>query len=73
MKVLRVYVDMSVLGGLFDEHLPERVAQARLFWQSVADGTLRIIVSDVLDEELVDAPQCVKDFLVPHQNLWAKK
>ena len=61
-KTWRIYVDSSVVSGVFDHHLPERVEQARLFWQSVADGKVRIIASDVLDEELADAPQHIQDF-----------
>jgi predicted nucleic acid-binding protein len=63
-KIWRIYVDSSVVSGVFDHHMPERVEQARSFWQSVADGKSRIIASDVLDEELADAPQHVRDFFV---------
>jgi predicted nucleic acid-binding protein len=42
--------------------MPERVKQARLFWQSVVDGNIRIIASDVFDEEQENAPQYVRDF-----------
>ena len=58
----RVYVDNSIVSGMFDDHLPERVEQTGLFWQAVIDDKIRIIASDVLDEELVKAPQHVRDF-----------
>jgi len=62
LKELRVYVDNSVIGGMFDEHMPERVAQTKLFWQAVIDGKIQIIVSDVLVVEQENAPQHVRDF-----------
>ena len=61
-KILRVYVDNSVVSGMFDDHIPERVEQTERFWQAVIDGTIRVIASDVLDEELAKAPQHVRDF-----------
>ena len=61
-KVKRVYVDNSVISGMFDDHLPERVKQTALFWQAVIDGKIRVIASDVLDEESRMAPQHVRDF-----------
>jgi predicted nucleic acid-binding protein len=61
-KIKRVYVDNSVVSGMFDDHLPERVEQTGRFWQAVIDGTIRIIVSDVLEGEAKRAPQNVRDF-----------
>ena len=61
-KIKRVYVDNSVVSGMFDGHMPERVEHMRQFWQAVIDGKIRIIASDVLDEEVADAPQRVRNF-----------
>ena len=61
-KIKRVYVDNSIVSGMFDDHMPERVEHMRLFWQAVIDGKIRIIASDVLDEEVADAPQRVRNF-----------
>ena len=61
-NIKRIYVDNSVVSGMFDTHMPERVDHMRLFWQAVIDGKIRIIVSDVLDEEVADAPQHVRNF-----------
>jgi len=58
----RVYVDNSVVSGMFDTHMPERVEHMRQFWQAVIDGKFRIIASDVLKKEVSDAPQHVRDF-----------
>ena len=61
-KIRRVYIDNSVVSGMFDDHMPERVASMKLFWQAVIDGKLNIIASDVLDEEQKKAPMHVRDF-----------
>ena len=61
-KIWRIYVDSSVVNGVFDYHLPERVEQAKRFWSDVENGRIRIIVSDVLKDELDDAPQHVNDY-----------
>jgi predicted nucleic acid-binding protein len=58
----RVYVDNSVISGMFDDHMPERVKQTGLFWQTVIDGEIRIIASDVLKREVADAPLHVRNF-----------
>ena len=55
-------MDSSVVSGVFDHHMPERVEQAKLFWQSVADGKIRIVASDILEQEMRDAPKHVRDF-----------
>jgi hypothetical protein len=50
----RVYVDNSVVSGMFDtnDH-PERV---KSFWKAVFDGKIRVVLSDVLDKEVKDSP-----------------
>jgi len=56
----RVYVDSSVVSGMFDSN--EHPAQVRPFWNAVINGRVRIIVSDLLRDELEGAPQIVRDF-----------
>ena len=56
----RVYVDSSVVSGLFDNNdHPERV---KPFWDAVFDSRIRVVLSDVLENEIRDAPQHVQDF-----------
>jgi len=59
-QILRVYVDNSVISGMFDanDH-PER---ARPFWSAVFDGKIRVILSDVLVVEVERSPQHVREF-----------
>ena len=61
-KIMRVYVDNSVVSGMFDDHMPERVAHMERFWQAMIDGKIKIIASDVLRDEMVDSPQHVREF-----------
>ncbi len=56
----RVYIDTSVVGGQFDK---EFSADTIPFFEAVTNGQIIIIVSDLLEAELLRAPQYVRDFL----------
>jgi predicted nucleic acid-binding protein len=56
-KEYRVYVDTSVVNGMFDH-----AEQTKPFWGAVIDGKVKIIVSDILIAELKDAPEHVRQF-----------
>ena len=56
----RVYIDTSVVGGQFDK---EFSADTIPFFQGVAEGLFTIIVSDLLEAELLRAPEHVRNFL----------
>ncbi len=58
MKQLRVYIDTSVVGGCFDD---EFASASLALFKKVAQGEIEIIISDLLLEELIGAPQRVKD------------
>jgi len=59
-KILRVYVDSSVISGMFDENdHPER---AKPFWNAVKNGKVRVVLSDVLVGEVERAPQHIREF-----------
>jgi predicted nucleic acid-binding protein len=56
----RVYVDSSVVSGMFDENdHPRRV---KPFWNAVFDGKIRVVLSSVLEDEVNEAPLYVRDF-----------
>ena len=56
----RAYVDNSVISGMFDENdHPER---ARPFWSAVFNGKIRVVLSDILEDEIARAPQHIRDF-----------
>ena len=56
-----IYIDTSVVGGFFDEEFKE--ATQRLFDRLVNDE-VRFVISDILELELLQAPQHVKDLLM---------
>jgi len=56
--IRRVYVDGCAIGGLFNQY----AEQTKPFWDAVQNGEITIIVSDVFDQEVEKAPQCVRDF-----------
>jgi predicted nucleic acid-binding protein len=61
-KIWRIYVDSTVVSGMFDYHMPERIERAKLFWNDVKNGKIRIVASEVLEQEIRNAPQHVRDF-----------
>ncbi|MFM8512402.1 MAG: PIN domain protein [Bacteroidota bacterium] len=56
----RIYIDTSVVGGYFDD---EFSADTIPFFNRVKNGEIMIIVSDILEAELMSAPNFVKVLL----------
>lgn len=56
MRILRVYLDTSVLGGCFDEEFAE---DSNRILQSIRDGKLLALTSEVVVRELTFAPPAV--------------
>ena len=61
---MRVYVDTSVFGGYYDDEFKEWTPK---FFEEVESGTHQIVVSALVEQELVDAPQNVKQLFAKHQ------
>jgi len=59
MRKIRIYVDSSAVSGVFNERTAE---QTKPFWDAVEDGEVAVILSDVLEQEVERAPQCVRNF-----------
>ena len=57
----RIYIDTSVVGGYFDEEFKE--ATIKLF-ERLDNNEIIFVVSDLLDLELINAPQHVKEHLL---------
>jgi len=55
-----VYLDTSIYGGYFDEEFS--VSTANLF-DRIHRENIKVIVSEVLDAELQNAPKYVRDLL----------
>lgn len=64
----RIYIDTSVVGGQFDK---EFSADTIPFFNAVTNGQFIIIISDLLEAELLRAPKQVRDFLmtIPTQHI----
>jgi predicted nucleic acid-binding protein len=56
----RIYIDTSVVGGYFDDEFSEDTIP---FFDRVKSGEIMIIVSDILEVELLRAPDFVKELL----------
>ena len=56
----RIYIDTSVVGGQLDK---EFSSDTTPFFDAVSTGQLVIIVSDLLEAELLRAPAQIRDFL----------
>jgi predicted nucleic acid-binding protein len=56
----RIYIDTSVVGGFFDEEFKEDTIP---LFQRLENDEIIFIVSDLLDLELINAPQNVRDLL----------
>jgi hypothetical protein len=57
----RIYIDTSVVGGYFDEEFKE--ATIKLF-ERLDNHEIIFVVSDLLDLELINSPQKVKEHLL---------
>ena len=60
MKPFRVYIDTSVVGGCFDDEFQKL---SRRFFEQVRVADIRLLVSDLLIEELEGAPEDVRGLL----------
>lgn len=58
--IQRVYIDTSVVGGQFDKEFSKATSS---FFELVNSGKIILIISDLLEAELLKAPQFVKNFL----------
>jgi predicted nucleic acid-binding protein len=56
----KIYIDTSVVGGYFDDEFSTETIP---FFERVIKGELEIIVSDLLEAELLRAPDFVKQLL----------
>jgi predicted nucleic acid-binding protein len=55
-----IYIDTSVVGGYFDHEFEKDTVP---FFDRVIDGELTIMISDLLEAELLRAPDFVKELL----------
>jgi predicted nucleic acid-binding protein len=60
MKKLRIYIDTSVLGGYFDD---EFNVDTKLLFDEILRGEYKLVISDLTERELVNAPENVRTLL----------
>ena len=61
----RIYIDTSVIGGYFDEEFMEAT---QLLFQRLEQKEVVFVISDLLDLELIDAPERVRLLLTKYPN-----
>ena len=59
----RIYNDISIVGGYFDDEFRE--ATEKLFAR-LENNEINFVISDLLDLELINAPQRVKQHLLQY-------
>lgn len=57
---MRVYIDTSVVGGVFDAEFAE---PSEVFFRRVESGDFTVVISSLLQTELLRAPARVRDYL----------
>ena len=59
----RIYIDTSVVGGYFDAEFKEDTIK---FFHRLSNNEIVFVVSDLLDLELIKAPQQVREHLLQY-------
>jgi len=59
MRNVRTYVDTSVFGGVFDEEFEK---PSKTFFDQIKADQFNLVVSAVVQEEMIPSPQSVRDF-----------
>ena len=57
---MRVYIDTSVVGGVFDDEFAEAT---KAFFERVDSGDIILVVSELLNTELLRSPEWVREYL----------
>ena len=60
MKRQRIYIDTSIVGGFFDKEFEK---ETKMLFQRLVNKEITFVVSDLLFDELEDAPSNVKHLL----------
>lgn len=60
MRTQKVYIDTSVLGGYFDKEFD---LATRRFFDEVKKGEYKVVISNVTEGELLNAPEGVRSLL----------
>jgi hypothetical protein len=61
----KIYIDTSVVGGYFDDEFKD--ATVKLF-ERLQNNEILFVISDLLDLELINAPQQVREHLLQYSS-----
>ena len=56
MKKLKIYLDTSIIGYLYQETQPEKMADTQKLWEQIKNGDYEVLISNLLFEELSNTP-----------------
>jgi len=59
-RKLVLYIDTSVIGGYYDIEFEK---ETKLLFQAVLDNEFEIVYSDITEDELINAPEKVRNLL----------
>ncbi len=65
MKRDRIYIDTSIVGGFYDVEFEK---ETKLLFEKLANKEIIFVVSDLLDLELRNAPEKVRNLLFNYPN-----
>jgi predicted nucleic acid-binding protein len=61
---MRLYLDTSVIGALFDVEMPERIRTTRELFDLIVEGKHAGIISNIVLEEIDQSPEELKEKLL---------
>lgn len=61
---MRLYLDTSVIGALFDTEMPQRIKITRLLFDSIVEGQHTGVISNIVLEEIERSPEDLKENLL---------
>lgn len=66
-KKLNLYIDTSVIGGYFDVEFEK---ETKMLFESISNNEFHVIYSTVTEDELINAPEKVRNLLnlIPNEN-----
>ena len=56
MKKLKIYLDTSIIGYLYQETQPEKMSETQKLWKQIKNGVYEVVISDLLLVELSNNP-----------------
>lgn len=61
---MRLYLDTSVIGALFDTEMPQRIEITRVLLDSIVEGKHSGVISNIVLEEIERSPEELREALI---------